>query len=213
MENVKLKVENVSKKLNKEMILSNINLELPEGSITGIIGENGSGKSMFFRVLAGLVMATEGKILYDGRTFEEAKPSIGLVMDDVSMYPGLTGRENLQTLAAIRKVATKEDVVHALERVGLDPKDRRTFRKYSLGMKHRLVLAQAIMEKPDFLFLDEPTNAIDEAGVRLFYKIVREEALRGAVVLISSHINSDIRELTEEIYKMEHGVLQRYKYM
>ena len=153
------------------------------------------------------------QILYDGRTFEEAKPSIGLVMDDVSMYPGLTGRENLQTLAAIRKVATKEDVVHALERVGLDPKDRRTFRKYSLGMKHRLVLAQAIMEKPDFLFLDEPTNAIDEAGVRLFYKIVREEALRGAVVLISSHINSDIRELTEEIYKMEHGVLQRYKYM
>lgn len=208
MENVKLKVENVSKKLNKEMILSHINLELSEGSITGITGENGSGKSMLFRVLAGLVMTTEGKILYNGRKFEKAKPSIGLVMDDVSMYPGLMGRENLQTLAAIRKVATKEDIDHALERVGLNPKDKRVFRKYSLGMKHRLVLAQAIMEKPQFLFLDEPTNAIDEAGVRLFYKIVKEEAQRGAVVLISSHINSDIRELTGEIYKMEHGVLE-----
>ena len=202
MENVKLKVENVSKKLNKEMILSHINLELSEGSITGITGENGSGKSMLFRVLAGLVTNTEGKILYNGRKFEKAKPSIGLVMDDVSMYPGLMGRENLQTLAAIRKVATKEDIDHALERVGLNPKDKRVFRKYSLGMKHRLVLAQAIMEKPQFLFLDEPTNAIDEAGVRLFYKIVKEEAQRGAVVLISSHINSDIRELTGEIYKM-----------
>lgn len=208
MENVKLKVENVSKKLNKEMILSHINLELSEGSITGITGENGSGKSMLFRVLAGLVTTTEGKILYNGRKFEKAKPSIGLVMDDVSMYPGLMGRENLQTLAAIRKVATKEDIDHALERVGLNPKDKRVFRKYSLGMKHRLVLAQAIMEKPQFLFLDEPTNAIDEAGVRLFYKIVKEEAQRGAVVLISSHINSDIRELTGEIYKMEHGVLE-----
>lgn len=208
MENVKLKVENVSKKLNKEMILSHINLELSEGSITGITGENGSGKSMLFRVLAGLVTTTEGKILYNGRKFEKAKPSIGLVMDDVSMYPGLTGRENLQTLAAIRKVATKEDIDYALERVGLNPKDKRVFRKYSLGMKHRLVLAQAIMEKPQFLFLDEPTKAIDEAGVRLFYKIVKEEAQRGAVVLISSHINSDIRELTGEIYKMEHGVLE-----
>ena len=208
MENVKLKVENVSKKLNKEMILSHINLELSEGSITGITGENGSGKSMLFRVLAGLVTTTEGKILYNGRKFEKAKPSIGLVMDDVSMYPGLTGRENLQTLAAIRKVATKEDIDYALERVGLNPKDKRVFRKYSLGMKHRLVLAQAIMEKPQFLFLDEPTIAIDEAGVRLFYKIVKEEAQRGAVVLISSHINSDIRELTGEIYKMEHGVLE-----
>lgn len=208
MENVKLKVENVSKKLNKEMILSHINLELSEGSITGITGENGSGKSMLFRVLAGLVTTTEGKILYNGRKFEKAKPSIGLVMDDVSMYPGLTGRENLQTLVAIRKVATKEDIDYALERVGLNPKDKRVFRKYSLGMKHRLVLAQAIMEKPQFLFLDEPTNAIDEAGVRLFYKIVKEEAQRGAVVLISSHINSDIRELTGEIYKMEHGVLE-----
>ena len=208
MENVKLKVENVSKKLNKEMILSHINLELSEGSITGITGENGSGKSMLFRVSAGLVTTTEGKILYNGRKFEKAKPSIGLVMDDVSMYPGLTGRENLQTLAAIRKVATKEDIDHALERVGLNPKDKRVFRKYSLGMKHRPVLAQAIMEKPQFLFLDEPTNAIDEAGVRLFYKIVKEEAQRGAVVLISSHINSDIRELTGEIYKMEHGVLE-----
>ena len=112
-------------------------------------------------------------------------------------------------LAGIRNKIDKTDVMRAMERVGLNPNDKTLFWKYSLGMKQRLVLAQAIMEQPDFLFLDEPTNSIDETGVDLFYQIVREEAERGAVVLISSHIKSDINNLTDEVYLMHDNTLTK----
>ena len=162
---------------------------------------------MLFRILSGLVKPTEGEVLYNGEPLQKAEPNIGLVMDDVSMYPELTGRKNLELLAEIRHKIGKTQIDSALQRVGLDPEDKRIFRKYSLGMKHRLLLAQAIMEQPDFLFLDEPTNAVDVDGVQVFYKIIREEAKRGVVVMVSSHINSDIRELADQVYQMDHGKL------
>ena len=202
-----LKVRGLCKTLKKTAVLNDINIELKGGTITGIVGENGSGKSMLFRLLSGLVKPTEGEVLYNGEPLQVAEPNIGLVMDDVSMYPELTGRKNLELLAEIRHKIGKTQIDSALQRVGLNPEDKRAFRKYSLGMKHRLLLAQAIMEQPDFLFLDEPTNAIDVDGVQVFYKIIREEAKRGAVVMVSSHINSDIRELADQVYQMDHGKL------
>ena len=202
-----LKVQGLCKTLKKTAVLNDINIELKGGTITGIVGENGSGKSMLFRILSGLVKPTEGEVLYNGETLQKAEPNIGLVMDDVSMYPELTGRKNLELLAEIRHKIGKTQIDSALQRVGLDPEDKRIFRKYSLGMKHRLLLAQAIMEQPDFLFLDEPTNAVDVDGVQVFYKIIREEAKRGVVVMVSSHINSDIRELADQVYQMDHGKL------
>lgn len=202
-----LKVQGLCKTLKKTAVLNDINIELKGGTITGIVGENGSGKSMLFRILSGLVKPTEGEVLYNGEPLQVAEPNIGLVMDDVSMYPELTGRKNLELLAEIRHKIGKTQIDSALQRVGLNPEDKRAFRKYSLGMKHRLLLAQAIMEQPDFLFLDEPTNAVDVDGVQVFYKIIREEAKRGAVVMVSSHINSDIRELADQVYQMDHGKL------
>ena len=202
-----LKVRGLCKTLKKTAVLNDINIELKGGTITGIVGENGSGKSMLFRLLSGLVKPTEGEVLYNGEPLQVAEPNIGLVMDDVSMYPELTGRKNLELLAEIRHKIGKTQIDSALQRVGLNPEDKRAFRKYSLGMKHRLLLAQAIMEQPDFLFLDEPTNAVDVDGVQVFYKIIREEAKRGAVVMVSSHINSDIRELADQVYQMDHGKL------
>ena len=202
-----LKVQGLCKTLKKTAVLNDINIELKGGTITGIVGENGSGKSMLFRILSGLVKPTEGEVLYNGEPLQVAEPNIGLVMDDVSMYPELTGRKNLELLAEIRHKIGKTQIDSALQRVGLNPEDKRAFRKYSLGMKHRLLLAQAIMEQPDFLFLDEPTNAVDADGVQLFHKIIRDEAKRGAVVMVSSHINSDIRELADQVYQMDHGKL------
>ena len=202
-----LKVQGLCKTLKKTAVLNDINIELKGGTITGIVGENGSGKSMLFRLLSGLVKPTEGEVLYNGEPLQVAEPNIGLVMDDVSMYPELTGRKNLELLAEIRHKIGKTQIDSALQRVGLNPEDKRAFRKYSLGMKHRLLLAQAIMEQSDFLFLDEPTNAVDVDGVQVFYKIIREEAKRGAVVMVSSHINSDIRELADQVYQMDHGKL------
>lgn len=202
-----LKVRGLCKTLKKTAVLNDINIELKGGTITGIVGENGSGKSMLFRILSGLVKPTEGEVLYNGEPLQVAEPNIGLVMDDVSMYPELTGRKNLELLAEIRHKIGKTQIDSALQRVGLNPEDKRAFRKYSLGMKHRLLLAQAIMEQPDFLFLDEPTNAVDADGVQLFHKIIRDEAKRGAVVMVSSHINSDIRELADQVYQMDHGKL------
>ena len=202
-----LKVQGLCKTLKKTAVLNDINIELKGGTITGIVGENGSGKSMLFRLLSGLVKPTEGEVLYNGEPLQVAESNIGLVMDDVSMYPELTGRKNLELLAEIRHKIGKTQIDSALQRVGLDPEDKRIFRKYSLGMKHRLLLAQAIMEQPDFLFLDEPTNAVDADGVQLFHKIIRGEAKRGAVVMVSSHINSDIRELADQVYQMDHGKL------
>lgn len=204
-----LKVQGVCKSLGKSRVLSDINFELEGGTVTGIIGENGSGKSMLFRVLSGLVEPTEGCVLYNGESLRKASPDIGLVMDDVSMYPELTGKKNLELLAEIRHQVGLKEIEESIRRVGLDPEEKRVFRKYSLGMKHRLVLAQAIMEKPDFLFLDEPTNAVDAEGVQIFYKIIKEEAKRGAVVLVSSHVNSDIKELAKEVFKMEKGRLSK----
>ena len=204
-----LKVQGVCKTLRGSSVLSDINFELEGGTVTGIIGENGSGKSMLFRVLSGLVEPTEGCVLYNGESLRKASPIIGLVMDDVSMYPELTGKKNLELLAEIRHQAGSKEIEEAIRRVGLDPDDKRAFRKYSLGMKHRLVLAQAIMEKPDYLFLDEPTNAVDAEGVQIFYKIIKEEAKRGTVVLVSSHVDSDIKELAEEVFQMERGRLRK----
>lgn len=208
-----LKVRGLCKILKKTVVLDDIKIELKGGTITGIVGENGSGKSMLFRLLSGLVKPTEGEVLYNGEPLQVAEPNIGLVMDDVSMYPELTGRKNLELLAEIRHKIGKTQIDSALQRVGLDPEDKRFFRKYSLGMKHRLLLAQAIMEQPDFLFLDEPTNAVDVDGVQVFYKIIREEAKRGAIVLVSSHINSDIRELADEVYQMDHGKLTKINFV
>ena len=203
-----VKLENITKQIGTTTILENICLTMKCGQIYGITGENGSGKTMLMRVIAGLVNPSSGQLMFDGKNRVDADPNIGIMIENASLYLELSGRENLRLLASIRKRATNEEIDQAIRRVGLEPEDKRTFRKYSLGMKQRLMLAQAIMEQPEVLLLEEPTNAIDRKGVELVHQIMNEEAQRGAVVLLASHVDYDIRSLCSRVFLIEKGQLQ-----
>ena len=202
-----LEVVGLKKTIKGVTVLENINLSLTGGNVYAFQGENGCGKTMLFRVLSGLSKPTEGKIIYNGEllTPKSCLPKTGIILENASLFPQFTAYQNLLYLAQINNHIGPKKIEEALRRVGLDPKDNRTVRKFSLGMKKRLVIAQAIMEAPDFLFLDEPTNAIDTSGVELVHKIIREEAQRGAVVLMASHIAQDVSGLADVCYRMEGG--------
>jgi ABC-2 type transport system ATP-binding protein len=203
-----LTANNVSKQLKSSLVLNNINLSLTGGNVYAFQGENGCGKTMLFRVLSGLSRPTEGTVLYDGIDINRKHRElfkIGIVIENCSMFPQFTAMQNLSYLAQINGIIGKNEIINALERVGLDPNDTRTVRKFSLGMRQRLLIAQAIMEAPDFLFLDEPTNAIDRDGVGLVHDIIRAEAERGAVVLLASHIDKDVSDLANHRFLMERG--------
>ena len=202
-------LENVSKTIRSNEVLRNISLHLESGNIYGFVGRNGSGKTMLFRLIAGLIKPTRGSVRYNGKvlgTELDIIPRLGLVIENVGLYPEFTGLRNLKMLAKINSVIGEAEIREAITRVGLDPDDRRTVRKYSLGMKQRIVLAQAIMERPDVLILDEPTNALDEDGVEQIRDLIRGEKERGALVLIASHNREDISTLCDVIYSMRGGV-------
>ena len=198
----------IGKRIQKACVLKDVNLELEGGRIYAFQGENGSGQTMLFRVLSGLSLPTEGQILYNGVDLHaKRRPqfNIGIVIEHASVFPQFTGMQNLLYLAKINNRIGETEVAAAMQRVGLEPYDARVVKKYSLGMKQRLLIAQAIMERPDFLFLDEPTSAIDKAGVTEVYEIVRQEAARGAVVLLTSHVDQDISALADVCYQMRNG--------
>ena len=162
------------KKVNRPAI-QNVSFDVYRGEWIAIVGHNGSGKSMLFRAIAGLIRPTQGEISVFGKklgvdvSFPE---SIGLVIESVGFWPYNTGYENLETLASIKNKISKNDIEQSMKRVGLNPKDKRLYSKYSLGMKQRLGIAQAVMEKPQLIILDEPTNAIDEEGVKMIRNVI-----------------------------------------
>ena len=212
---MKLVAKNISKKIGEALILDQISLELEGGNIYGFVGRNGSGKTMLFRALSGLIRIDQGQISLDGKVLHRDMrilPNLGIVIENAGLYPELTGFQNLKMLAKLNRgnhrIGDKE-ITEAIRRVGLDPADRRTFGKYSLGMKQRIVLAQAIMERPDILMLDEPTNALDENGVDMIREVILEEKKRGALILLASHNKEDIAKLADKAYQISDGKIQR----
>ena len=206
-----LTAEHGCKPIRNAPILQDVNLTLEGGTVYGFVGRNGSGKTMLFRALSGLMKLTQGTVSLDGQVLHRdfsVLPSLGIVLEHVGMYPNLTGVENLRYLAGLTRRAGEADIRTAIERVGLDPDDKRTYRKYSLGMKQRLAIAQAIMERPDVLMLDEPTNGLDDDGVRKIRDLILVEKARGAIVLLASHNQEDIRILSDHLFRMEQGRLE-----
>ena len=201
-------LKNVNKSIKGMPILQDINLNLEAGKIYGFIGVNGSGKSMLFRAISGLIKIDSGSIEVFGEKIgkELSFPSnLGILIDEGGFWNDLTAFENLKNLAAIKQKVDNETIRKTIERVGLNPDDKRTYRKFSLGMKQRLSIAQAIMESPNLLILDEPTNALDADGVELIYNILLEEKNKGTTILIASHNKEDIDNLSDRVFELYEG--------
>lgn len=211
---INLLVKNVSKRLKKNTILSNVCLNLTGGHIYGFVGENGSGKTMLFRAISGLMDISEGEIVLNEKVLHKdmkVLPNLGITLENAGLYPELTGLDNLKLLAKLNHKISEDEIRETIQNVGLNPDDKRAFRKYSLGMKQRIVFAQAIMEKPDILLLDEPTNALDENGVNTIRELILAEKQRGALILIASHNKYDIQLLADEIYQVKAGNVNRWE--
>lgn len=209
---MELVAKNICKKIKGKEILTDINLHLKSGTVYGVVGRNGSGKTMLFRALSGLMRIDKGEVLLDNKILHKdmtVLPNLGIVLENAGLYPEFTGFKNLQMLAKLNNKIGDEEIKEAITRVGLDPLDKRTYKKYSLGMKQRIVLAQAIMEHPDIIMLDEPTNGLDESGVNEIRKIIIEEKQRGALILLASHNKEDIQLLADEVYYMDSGHLSK----
>jgi ABC-2 type transport system ATP-binding protein len=206
-----IQVNHLSKTIDKRTVLDDVTLSIEKGSITGFVGKNGSGKTMLLRAVGGLIKPTQGEVVVAGQVLGKSisyPPSMGIMIENIGLWNHLTGLECLKLLAGIKNIANLSDIRQAIQRVGLDPDDKRKFGKYSLGMKQRLVIAQAIMEHPDLLILDEPTNALDADGIIQIRRILLEENQRGATILIASHVAEDIAELCGRVYYMYEGRLK-----
>jgi ABC-2 type transport system ATP-binding protein len=209
----KIVLENVTKVIRGNTVTDNVSVVFESGEIIGLKGVNGSGKTMLMRLIAGLILPTGGRILIDGEelgkdiTFPR---SIGILIENPAFLDSYSGFKNLQMLASIKGVVGDDDVRTAIERVRLDPDDKKKYRKYSLGMKQRLGIAAAVMERPDIVILDEPTNALDSDGVEVVKEILREEKKRGALVIISCHDFETLKSLSDRMYLIEAGRLKEY---
>ena len=205
---MKLIAEHIVKTIKKKKILDDISLELENGKIYGFVGRNGCGKTMLFRALSGLMRIDSGKIIFNNKILHKdmnVLENLGLIIENSGLYNEFTGYKNLKILADINKKISENEIKQTIADVGLDPDDKRTVRKYSLGMKQRLMIAQAIMEKPEIIMLDEPTNALDENGVEQIRKLILREKERGALILLASHNKEDISILADHIFNMENG--------
>lgn len=206
------KIENYTQKIKKDIILNDINLHLKENKIYGFVGRNGSGKSILFKGICGLLNISNGKIIIKGKEIGkdiDFYDNLGAVLDGAGFLPNLSSFDNLKLLASIRNKISDSDIKSALNKVGLDPNDKKKYKKYSLGMKQKLALAQAIMENPELLILDEPFNGLDSYSVKDIREMLIDYKKEGKTILISSHIKEDIDILCDEVYELDRGNINK----
>ncbi len=203
-----IKIENVSKKIKSNMILKNIDMELTSGHIYGFRGKNGCGKTMLMRCICGLIIPTEGKIIINGKELHKdikIPESIGALIENPAFLPQYTGFKNLKMLASLKGKISDEEVKLAIKRAGLDPDDKRTYKKYSLGMKQKLGIANAIMGEPDIIVLDEPINALDEISVENVKNVFLELKEKGKLIIAACHDREELEYLCDIIYELKDG--------
>lgn len=208
----KIELIHVTKKFGQELVLKEVNLTLEQGRVYGIIGNNGSGKTVLMKCICGFLIPTTGLIQVFGSSIGrdvDFPESLGVIIETPGFLTNLTGRKNLEILAGMRRKIGPAEILQVLGKVGLDPALKKPVANYSLGMRQRLGIAQAIMEDPKLLILDEPFNGLDKHGVGEIRKLLLELKEEGKTILLASHNEEDIRILCDEVYEMDGGVLRK----
>lgn len=212
---MKLNVNNAGKKFGKTWIFRNVSMTFEPGKIYGFAGKNGSGKTMLMKCILGLVPLSEGSIDLDGKVIGadiEMLPSVGAIIETPGFLPSLSGFDNLKYMASLRNLISDAQIVSTMERLGLQPKERKRVGKYSLGMRQRLGLAQALMEDPEILILDEPFNALDSDCTDALFEMLKEQCSLGKCIILSSHSRNDIAALCDDVFEFQGGAVAREIY-
>lgn len=207
---VVISVQDVYKRFGEETVLTGVSHDFEEGKIHGIVGNNGSGKTVLMKCICGFLLPTKGKILVRYKQVGkdmDFPDDLGLIIETPGFLPGLSGMKNLQILASLRKKIDDEVIRQTIRRVGLDPNMKKPVGKYSLGMRQRLGIAQAIMENPSIMILDEPLNGLDKGGVKHMRELIKGLREQGKTIILASHNQADIDELCDTVCEMDAGIL------
>lgn len=205
-------IENLSKTIKNNKILDNVNLTFESGHVYGLVGRNGSGKTMLLRAICGLIFPDSGKVIIDGKQLHKDisfPESCGIIIENTDLLPNFSAFDNLKMLSEIKNTANDNMIKSAIKSVELDPDSKKKVKTFSLGMKQRLSIAQALFEDPDILLLDEPTNALDEDGVNDVRRILLEQKKKNKLIIIASHNKEDISLLSDTVISVSNGRFQR----
>jgi len=208
--NIAVSVQNVSKDFGQERVLKSVSRDFEAGRIHGIVGNNGSGKTVLMKCICGFLLPTEGKVIVNGKHVGrdvDFPHDLGIIIETPGFLPNMTGVKNLEILASLNKKIGLAEIADTIRRVGLDPHMKKPVGKYSLGMRQRLGIAQAIMENPNLLILDEPLNGLDKHGVREMRDLIKGLKADGKTILLASHNQGDIDELCDTVCEMDAGVM------
>ena len=209
-ENIAISVRNISKDFGQERVLKGVSRDFEKGKIHGIVGNNGSGKTVLMKCICGFLLPTEGTVIVNGKRVGkdvDFPADLGIIIETPGFLPGITGVKNLEILASLNKKIGLSEIADSIRRVGLDPHMKKPVGKYSLGMRQRLGIAQAIMEDPSLLILDEPLNGLDKYGVAEMRKLIKGLKNEGKTILLASHNQGDIDELCDTVCEMDAGVM------
>lgn len=203
-----IEIEHVTKKFKEDTVLHDINISMEQGRVYGFSGNNGSGKTVLMKCICGFLPVTEGTIRVNGKAIGreiDFPENVGVIIETPGFLTNLSGMRNLEILAALRGKIGRKEIAYAIRKAGLEPSLRKSVSKYSLGMRQRLGIAQAIMEDPEFLILDEPFNGLDKHGVADIRKLLLELKGQGKTIILASHNSEDIRILCDKVYEMDGG--------
>lgn len=210
-----IKIDNLVKNFKNNEVIKGASYEFASGNVYGIVGGNGAGKSVLLKMILGMMKPDSGKVSFGGipenksaaNKVASVKPDMACVIDGCDLIMNMSGLENLIYLAGFRKLVDEKCIRECMKKVGLNPDNKDKIKNYSLGMRKRLLIAQAIMENPDVLILDEPTNSLDSSGVQMLHDIVHENKEAGRIIIIASHYEQDIDGLCDIVLSLKDGVL------